>query len=692
MTMEGRNKKGAQIAATGPKGKQKGGHGGNERERRPRRDSDPKTSWNGSGATGSADHSELSTGFNGGLNDKSDTEPEPGTFVIYLPQQDGPPRTLADSFTTNDLTGLQPHLGLGGLVSFHDPREAASWIEDHWNNDILASIRHGGWGGPLSCMLSPEEPALAIFGSYEDPTVVNMAKSLAEASGFPVVIRPNCDDPALTLLSGDIDPHIDSNNNPRGGNSQNRESSEGDGGSEGSSSGAGDGSSDGDLHEQQPNGDGAAPGGGVGGRGGGQGGGNKKQGPSRGGDARGRGGGDGGGDGAPPTTVDDQWESPLHSTCVKLALKPDADRTYAVAISYTFKFTINRDTNMPIDLNDLSRPLSQPEIISALDFEIETRPRETQVDRSHASIGFVVHREKSIARRKFLHRGFDLPLKLYKRSSQRQSQRGFQGAFGLSQGPLSAATLSYTRTNGTTLEATDNKVMPTSSVKHETGDAWDKDKNSYSSYNVVYQVQNPELDAQLPDNPLEVRVGMGINLRPPGSKTPLPKISFVNRNQVLIWVSDPTSKARVRGIMVLMTSYLDNIRTEEELSIYEEEMIKLGSLKGPQVIPQESEAETISLAIAQVQMQAAPRFSKLRGVPLFSTKLGQRSSVCPLADIRPHEYLARGWDANNNKWRQVLWPALDKDFRAADFEGKSPVWKIQCPWKDSATNGVYTSP
>ncbi|KAJ6511078.1 hypothetical protein C8R45DRAFT_1162498 [Mycena sanguinolenta] len=449
-------------------------------------------------------------------------EREPGTFVIYIPSHNGLPRPLVDSFTRNDLTCIQANLDLGGgLVSVHAPEEAVSWIEDHWDNDILSSIRHCGLGGPLSCMLSPEEPGLAIFGSYENLTVVNIAQSLAEASGFPVVIRPASENPASTLLSGEIDPHVDSTSNSlcnsHGGDSENRESSEGDGGSDSSSSGAGDGSSGGDLHEQQPNGDGAAPGGGVGGWDGGQGGGNKKQEPSRGGDAHGRGSGDGGGDGAPPTAVDDQWESPLHSTCVKLALKPDADRTYAVAISYTFKFTISRDTNMPIDLNDLARPLSQPEIISALDFEIETRPRETQVDQSYASIGFVVHREKSIARRKFLHRGFDLPLKLYKRSSQRQNQRGFQGAFGLSQGPLSAATLSYTRTNGTTLEATDNKVMPTCSVKHETGDAWDKDKKSYSSYNVVYQVQNPELDAQLPDNPLEVRVGMGINLRPPVS-------------------------------------------------------------------------------------------------------------------------------------------------------------------------------
>lgn len=54
---------------------------------------------------------------------------------------------------------------------------------------------------------------------------------------------------------------------------------------------------------------------------------------------------------------------------------------------------------MPIDLNDLTRPLSRPEVIALVDFEIETRPRETQVDRSYASLGFVAHRTKSIIQR-----------------------------------------------------------------------------------------------------------------------------------------------------------------------------------------------------------------------------------------------------------------------------------------------------
>jgi hypothetical protein len=123
-------------------------------------------------------------------------------LLIFLCRiQDASLRTQGVSFTTKDLTYSQANLGVGGcLISVHEPTEAASWIEDNWHNPLLAFIRNSGCGGPFAWMLSPAEPALAIFGSFEDPIVVNMAGSLADLSGFPAVIRPSSDNPALTLL------------------------------------------------------------------------------------------------------------------------------------------------------------------------------------------------------------------------------------------------------------------------------------------------------------------------------------------------------------------------------------------------------------------------------------------------------------------------------------------------------------
>ncbi|KAF7358457.1 hypothetical protein MVEN_00896200 [Mycena venus] len=555
--------------------------------------------------------------WGGVVHDENPQGVETETFVIFAPQDHRPPLIRYDSFTQNDLDYIQTYLGIGEcLASIHDPAEAASWIEDNWDHPLVKNIRDCGGGGPFAWMLSTEEPALAIFGCYEDPAFANIAKSLAHLSGFSVVIRSGSDNPALTLLTQDNHPHEGyfRFSNTGGGNDE--------GGRGFDDEGEG-------MHEDE-----RTPGG------------------MKVFQNRMAGGGGGGGGGGEPGMEDGKWDGPLHRTRVKLQLQLGPAHAYAVTIGCTYKFTINRETDAPIDLNDLTRPLSQPEVIALIDLEIETRPRETQVDRSYANFGFVAHRKESIVQRKFLHRGFELPDKLYKRGQQRQIQRGIKATLGF---PDANAVFSYSRNNDNTLEATDSKVMPKCRVDFETGDEWDEDDKSYSSYNIAYQRQE-------------------------GSEKPLPQISFVNRNQVLIWASDPTSKARIRGIMVLMNSYLDNIRTEEKLSIYEQEQINLEtrSMNLPQAAKKENKPGTFSLSIAQVENHATMRSNKLRaGVPAFITKFGQRTSANPNSCIPPHELLARGWDANNNQWRRVLWPALDKNFRAALLEGTPPVWTIQ---------------
>ncbi|KAF8190608.1 hypothetical protein K438DRAFT_1970908 [Mycena galopus ATCC 62051] len=216
--------------------------------------------------------------------------------------------------------------------------------------------------------------------------------------------------------------------------------------------------------------------------------------------------------------------------------------------------------------------------------KIEDRPRETQVDRSYANIGFVAHRKNSIIDREFLPLGSDLPGQIFQRGKDKQTQRGITGDFGYSQAsPLAKLSLSYNRNDNTTMSATDTKAMPRCYLDHEIGNngpASSEDDKSYSSYNIVYRAQTTQLDRQQSQwHPVEVTVGMGINLDPPGLEKPLPKISFVNRHQVLIWVSDPASKSRIRGIVVLLNNYLDNIRTKERLSVLEKETVDLN--QGP---------------------------------------------------------------------------------------------------------------
>ncbi|KAF8198177.1 hypothetical protein K438DRAFT_701570 [Mycena galopus ATCC 62051] len=289
-------------------------------------------------------------------------------------------QTQATSFSQNDLTTIKNNLGIGGcLVSIHEPAEAASWMENNWNDPLLTSIRRKGCGGPFAWMLSPTEPALAIFGHHNDPVIVQMAESLADLSRFSVVIRPANDNPALTLLTRDPDLHRASVDVGIDNDEGRRNADEGSSEESGNS-----GRRDSDLNDSAPISPSLQTE-------------NENQ-PTRDG-YHGSDGGDGGGGEEPNIMVDDQWDSPLHRTRVKLRLKISQAHTYSVAIGHTFKFTINGKTEIPIDPDDLTRPLSRSEVIAMVDFEIETRPRETQVDRSYASIGFVSHRRESIIQR-----------------------------------------------------------------------------------------------------------------------------------------------------------------------------------------------------------------------------------------------------------------------------------------------------
>ncbi|KAJ7182423.1 hypothetical protein C8R43DRAFT_5507 [Mycena crocata] len=604
-----------------------------------------------------------------------------GTFVIYPSDHDAHSGEGSSVTTVDDVAAIQAALGSGGcVVSIHEPSKAALWIEEHWNDPLLVSIRNSGHGGPLALMLFPTTPALAMFGPPQNLFIVNAAESLAQSSGFPVLIRPSGENPTATLLT----QHADAANIPRptghvGGDTPNN--ADGSDGTDIEPESFRDDTASGDLVEgeqrdRDPGYEGfnqdteqmgtfhAHP----------------YHGRPRQGDS---GGGDGGDGGGGPTGTHDKWESHLHRTRLKLRLKANSTDTYPINIGYSFKFTINRETELPIDLQNMARPLSQPEVMALVDFKIETRRHETQVDRSYANIGFVAHRQESIMDREFLNRGFEAPDQIYKLGQQRQIQKGIKAVLGFSSGsPLATAALSYDRSHGSTLEATDSKVMPRCRVDYEIGDEWDEEKQSYTSYNLAYQPQDIRLDHQRQEaRPLEVKVGMGINLRPSGTEAPIPPISFVNRNQFLIWVSDPTTKAKIRGIVVVTSSFLGDIQTEKRLSVYEQmetDLTSAGVSSEPETKSEKHKSGVISLSIAKVQIPGSSNLKKST-VPAFFARFGQRSSPTPVAFIASHEYLARGWDAKTNHWRSVLWPALDQQFRAADIERTSPVWKIQ--WK-----------
>ncbi|KAF7358454.1 hypothetical protein MVEN_00895900 [Mycena venus] len=578
---------------------------------------------------------------------------ETATFAIYSPHGDAP-ETPAHPFTPKDMAWIETEFGSGGcLLSIHDSTEAASWIEDNWETPLLTSVRNSGCGGPFAWMLSPIEPALAIFGCCDDPLVVNMAQSLADLSAFPVVIRAASDNPALTLLNNDAGPpdgyyHF---NNATGNNDQRgRDLGEDEAPTENerNSGEAEDGGArDDDLNDVASDGAGF-----------------KRAGDPEtnwDGNTRALGGGDGG------------------RTRIKLCLNLNNTQTYPVTILYSFRFTINGETQTPVHPNKLSEALYKPEVMALVDLKIKNRPHETLVDRSYANIGFVAHREQSIFDEEFLSRGYDPPDSILEYGQQQQNQLGFQVTAGWSShSPLVTAMGSGNRTKGTTVKATDTKATPRWCVDSIPGDDWSKANKSYSSYDLVYRAQDIPLDDGRPAfHPFDVKMGMGISLQLAASE-PVPQISFIHRNLVPIWVYDSKSKAGIRGIAVLMSSYVDDIKTREGLRIWEEVETDLGT--GISIVPKtrEDEPGIISMSIAEVEKKDNHK-SGTRSNTL-STKSSLQSSDRPVTLMPPHVYHARGWNAENGEWRNVWWPALDECFRK---DGPGPVqtpsvWKF--PW------------
>ncbi|KAJ7165325.1 hypothetical protein C8R46DRAFT_1351880 [Mycena filopes] len=125
------------------------------------------------------------------------TERPVSTFVICMPRGSSR-RKILSSFTAQDARAFEDALPTGGTAySTHHPKEALTWVESHYNDRVVVSIRSRGLGGPLATMIGPEMQGLAIFGSITKKYVLRAAHTLADASGYPVIIQPRSDDPLL---------------------------------------------------------------------------------------------------------------------------------------------------------------------------------------------------------------------------------------------------------------------------------------------------------------------------------------------------------------------------------------------------------------------------------------------------------------------------------------------------------------
>ncbi|KAJ7620631.1 hypothetical protein DFH06DRAFT_1105907, partial [Mycena polygramma] len=122
-------------------------------------------------------------------NDTSRDSDDPiSTFVVYSPVLGAAPSL--PKWNLEDFLGCQTLDPDGDItVSNHTPEDALLWVETHYEDHLLQTIRDYGLGGPIAAMLSPDESVLVLFGSILDDTVHQFAKQLSELSKFHVMIR-----------------------------------------------------------------------------------------------------------------------------------------------------------------------------------------------------------------------------------------------------------------------------------------------------------------------------------------------------------------------------------------------------------------------------------------------------------------------------------------------------------------------
>ncbi|KAF7349743.1 WD-REPEATS-REGION domain-containing protein [Mycena sanguinolenta] len=572
----------------------------------------------------------------------SSAEPHISTFVVFMPDS---------SFINNDPTAvrledvkfLEKYVTNGGHThSIHRAEDAENWVEMNYDSTLLKSLRSVGLGGPLATMLSTDMPALAIFGSIVDNRILELAQRLSDASTLPVMVQPVADDPVTIFSqSSSFNAHSAGDAMDDGSESDNP-SSELD---------ASDDDSGSDLPTDKV--------------------------------FRLRGGATGQDKTQPDDASDylgpngiERPDVGLHRTNIDLHLNIDENCVYDVEISSETMFKFQTDKAETAD--PLTESLARSQVLSCVDLKVEMRPSEVCVDRSYSNIGFLVHQSKYIAGREYLARGFERPTAKATHGTQTSTQTTQSLAVGLADmKPTLTGTASRGRATGKTVQFADEKAAPPCEVKGQVGKKWDSDGKCYSSYDVAWYPAN---DPNGIPHPVDFRFGMGIKFygRPERYISKLPRISHILRNQIIMWIYDPSLKAKVRGIVVLTTTYIPDITVSEPLSILEDQDVNLERSH----VPPPADATSLGQAAANsvaIGLFEEPKEDAKTGMRKFIQKFAPKSSrqkprKTDLIDLPLHEYVARGWDQTNQMWRNTVWPTLDEGFR--DAPRSSAAWNM----------------
>ncbi|KAJ6567954.1 hypothetical protein DFH09DRAFT_1155508 [Mycena vulgaris] len=557
-------------------------------------------------------------------------------FPIIYPSATNATEPLPNgpAFRCEDPQTLDTELPAGGMsVSVHSPTAAIAWVEAHYDDPLLTSLRARNFTGPIAVQLSPDESALAIFGSIADAFVPQLARALARESGFAVVVRSAIDDPIprFTKMGGDATPPRTAPPSVSAGQPASR-----------LRGGAADAAeADEDAHTL-------------------------------------------------PT-----WEGKYHNATVDVKLKMNDVMAYDVIVCAYMKFK-----TQPLDQSGSSTPRPRPEVLSSVSLEVKLRRGETKLDRSFSNIGFLVHRPRAIVKCNFLDFGYGAPDVKLKHTSQTSTSISGGGGFSLTGVvPTVSANASYTRGGGKGLESADETPMPKCPVRYDLGKRWERDDadkigKDFESYDVSWL---PGSDREHVAHEMQVEFGLGMNMRHDKRlyKEGLPSISFVLRNQIIVWVYDSDLRTKGRGILLLTSTYIPDALTRECLTIYETTTADLSNpwTEDPPVADRDPGPQDAAMSVSVAALDKSKKRRPPSILGKFLDKISFKSSGSEGDDTTPalpmYETVSRGWDATNMRWRNVIWPTLDHEFHGVSNNSKRAAWKLR--WQTDPPSNTATA-
>ncbi|KAJ7134082.1 hypothetical protein C8R43DRAFT_1073047 [Mycena crocata] len=564
-------------------------------------------------------------------------------FPIIYPVTAAPSSIAFRSTDTKSLDGFN---GGGVVVSLYSADDAVAWLEAHYDDPLLQALRARNFEGPIAVQLSPQESALAVFGSIADAHIPEIARTLAQVSGFAVMVRSSVDNP--------IDTFIPSKRSQT--------------------------SSDDDTYRVKSNQ------------------------PA----SRLRGGAEDAADDDVMPKWEGKYHNATVDLRIKLNDTKAYDVNVCSYIRVrcrspfcpvlTLRISQFKTQSLASSNPSVHRP--QPEVLSFVSTEVKLRRGETLLDRSYSNLGFLVHRPRSIVKCDFLEMGYEPPDVKLKHVSQKNTTTTGGAGFGLSGiVPGFTANATYARGGAETLESADEKPMPRCSMRYDVGESWEREEaekldKDFQSYDISW------LPASDRDNiAYEMRVDFGLGLFIRKNKPELPSISSVLRNQIMVWVYDPDLRAKCRGVLLLTSTYIPNALTNDCLMINERTVtdLKKSWSKDP---PLAENAETrsdaaVSVAVTSLdksqKKRTLGRFNKLAGRLSLKGKANTSKNAGKTPELPMLETVARGWDATNKIWRNVGWTALDQDFQRVHETSGNAAWKLQWHTELVAVQETHTT-